>query len=257
VAPEQIPALRLAPGPGIGESLPASFLKHADDQTVVGIGAIFRAIDQNPSLSSVTFADWGVLAAPRFLGRATLASALQRFALEGAWGVSPHLIPHQSLHSVSGTVSQALGVHGPNFGVGGGPGCASEGILAAGALLSEERVPSVWLILTGWDPEPVLERPGQSATNGHRPAPSICSAAALALTTLDPDWSGAKLILGPGVACKPNGRPRLPAAVLPWFRAEALIDFLENRLVRRGAWNLGCGAWLEVERAGTEAEINQ
>ncbi len=43
-----------------------------------------------------------------------------RFRSEGVWGVSPHLIPHYALHSPAGTLSLALGIHGPNLGVGGG-----------------------------------------------------------------------------------------------------------------------------------------
>src|SRR5262249_6770324 len=145
-------------------------------------------------LTDTPWHDWGVLAAPRFLGRACLAQALQRFALEGAWGVSPHLIPHRSLHSVSGTVSQALGIHGPNFGVGGGPDSAAEGLLAAAALVAEQRVPGVWLVLTGWDPEPVLDSPGMPSPNGHpREADSSCLAAALALTPPGAAWQGARL----------------------------------------------------------------
>ena len=63
---------------------------------------------------------WGILAASRFLGRSSLVVALDRFRSEGVWGVSPHLIPHYALHSPAGTLSLALGVHGPNLGIGGG-----------------------------------------------------------------------------------------------------------------------------------------
>ncbi|MGH6681122.1 MAG: hypothetical protein ACREDL_19840, partial [Bradyrhizobium sp.] len=104
---ESLPQWRRNPGSTCGEPLPASFLKHADEQTVAGLGAVYRAI-QKAGLQTTNFRDWGVVAAPRFLGRPAMAAALQRFAAEGAWGVSPHLIPHRSLHSISGTVSQAL-----------------------------------------------------------------------------------------------------------------------------------------------------
>ncbi len=60
------------------------------------------------------------MAASRYLGRANLAVALRSFMAEGVWGTSPHLIPHFALHSASGTISLALGSHGPNLGVGGG-----------------------------------------------------------------------------------------------------------------------------------------
>jgi hypothetical protein len=92
-----------------------------------------------------------------------MAAALQRFAAEGAWGVSPHLIPHRSRHSISGTVSQALKIHGPNFGVGGGPGGTVEVLLAATALLEGKRLPGVWIVLTCLDPESPPDEAGRLA----------------------------------------------------------------------------------------------
>ena len=62
------------------------------------------------------FGRWRVLAAPRFLGRAAFERRSPSILAEGAWGVSPHLIPGHSLHSPSGTISQALQAHGPNLG---------------------------------------------------------------------------------------------------------------------------------------------
>src|SRR5439155_569002 len=82
-------------------------------------------------------AEWGVVAASCHLGRSQLVVALKRFAEEGVWGVSPHLIPHFALHSPAGTLSLALGAHGPNLGVGGGPGSTTEGTLTALTWLDE------------------------------------------------------------------------------------------------------------------------
>jgi hypothetical protein len=149
---ESLAELRRQPGPVSGKPLPASLLKHADEQTVAGLAAVYHAIHDH-GLSNMRFADWGVVAAPFRLGRGALAAALQRFRDEGAWGVSPHLIPHRSLHSVSGTVSHALKIHGPNFGAGGGPGAAAEAMLAAVAMLERQRIPGVWVILCALDPE--------------------------------------------------------------------------------------------------------
>src|SRR5260370_29668871 len=131
-AQDQLPALRQRPGPGIGQSFPATFLKHADEQTVVGLAAVLQAI-HDFQLTETRYTDWGVVAAPCFLGRATLVVSLQRYAAEGAWGLSPHFIPHRSQHAVSGTISQALKIHGPNFGAGAGPAVAL-GALLAGAV---------------------------------------------------------------------------------------------------------------------------
>lgn len=186
VSLESLPALRRDPSPSHGEPLPACFLKHADEQTVVGLCAVYQAIRQG-GLQATDFRDWGVLAAPRFLGRATMAAALQRFAAEGAWGVSPHLIPHRSLHSISGTVSQALKIHGPNFGVGGGREGAVEALLAATALLECRHLPGVWLVLTCLDPELPPDE------NGRLPPGTQAMALALGLTPIGPDGSRTRL----------------------------------------------------------------
>src|SRR5262249_3193107 len=146
---EELVRLRQQPGQVQGEPLPATFLKHADEQTVVGLAAVLQAAQATP-LTGTNFTHWGVVAAPRVMGRGLMGAALRRFATEGAWGVSPHVIPHRSLHAMSGTISQALQIHGPNFGAGGGPGSAGEAVLAAYAMLAGDRLPGVWLVLTGW-----------------------------------------------------------------------------------------------------------
>jgi hypothetical protein len=197
-----------------GEPLAASFLKHADEQTVVGLASVLQAI-HDFDLSSTRFTDWAVLAAPRFLGRVTLASALQRFAAEGAWGVSPHLIPHRSLHSVSGTVSQALKIHGPNFGVGGGPGGVLEALLSAGAILDGHKVPGVWVVLTGWDPEPIPDDKNAGQTH--------CVGLCLALVAERPGRRAARLRLCPTSNSRAVAQGTIQAAPPDLDSLEALL----------------------------------
>lgn len=176
---EQLKTLRQNPAPAGSASFPPATVKNSDDQSVAALAAVLRAI-HDYGLKHSDFTHWGVLAAPHFLARAIVAQALQRFAAEGAWGVSPHLIPHRSLHSVSGTISQALGIHGPNLGVGGGPQSASKAFLAAAAMLSDERIPGVWLVVTGWNWEPGVEGSLHRACETAQAA-ACCSAVALAL----------------------------------------------------------------------------
>ena len=99
--------------------------------------------------------------------------ALRSFLAEGVWGTSPHLIPHFALHSPSGTISLALGLHGPNLGVGGGLHAAAEGFLTALTWLSSGRVPGVWLVFSGWSPELIPDRCGNapSVSENARPGP--------------------------------------------------------------------------------------
>ena len=131
--------------------------------------------DRTMGLPPGRFDGWGVVAASRYLGRANLAQALRSFLAEGVWGTSPHLIPHFALHSPAGTISLALGLHGPNLGVGGGLYAAAEGFLAALTWVSTGRVPGVWLVLTGWSPELVPNQHGNGSVAGE------CQALAMAL----------------------------------------------------------------------------
>ncbi len=256
-----MPALRQRPGPPCGEPLTASALKHLDEQTLVGLAAVYHAIAQH-GLSETCFTDWGILAAPRFLGRANLAVALHRFHLEGAWGISPHLIPHHSLHSLSGTISQALKVHGPNFGVGGGPHAADEGLLTAAALLAGDTVPGVWLILTGYSPELIPENPGTQGTqaNGKQTPFPDCGAVALALTNPRPTPGISKVSEGHPVGARTRPGLQLQIAAgpmpdgdgeqalgVPLFSLESLLETFQAP-APQGAWHLHCGGWVELKR---------
>lgn len=245
---DQLKELRLNPGPVAGQPLPTNFLKHADDQTVAGLAAVLKAA-QSEALAGEEFTDWGVVAAPRFLARAAVAHALKRFAAEGAWGVSPHLIPHLSLHSVSGTVSQALHIHGPNLGTGGGPHGGAKALLAAATMLADSQLPGLWLVLTGWNREP-LEHPNQPPANGHAATVPTCSAAALALKPEPPGWSGPRLRVEPG-AVLTNGRAK--SAAVASFSLEKLLDALSGA-AEVPAWRLDCGGFAQLDTHGTAGE---
>lgn len=170
----ELPALRKRPGP-VPEGwsrTPTSLLRYADEQTVVATASVFSAIEAMGAAPG-DFEGWGVVAASRYLGRSSLAQALQSFKAEGVWGTSPHLIPHFALHSPSGTISLALGIRGPNIGAGGGLHGAVEGFLAATTWLAGGVVPGVWLVLSGWSPERAPDPPNPDAAE--------CQAIALAL----------------------------------------------------------------------------
>jgi hypothetical protein len=267
VTPDGLSPLRHKPGPPYGDQLPPSFLKHADEQTVAGLNAVLRAIHDH-GLGKTAFTDWGIVAAPRFLGRAALAVALHRFILEGAWGISPHLIPHHSLHSISGTVSQALRIHGPNFGVGGGPHAADEGLLTAVALLTSNSVPGIWLVLTGHAPEFLPEEPDAPgpSNNGHpppeatNPGASPLGAVALALIPARPHSPLPGLRVGSRPVAEENGAVAAGRAAGAPFSLEALQAALGGRISpspyeRPGAiWKLHCGGWVEWKGPGAGAE---
>ncbi len=172
---ETLAELRRQPGPGFDAPLPVGALKQADEQTVTAVAAVAQAAHRY-GLDFASFHAWAVLAAPHFMGRSAVAAGLQRYRNEGAWGASPHLPPHRSLHSPSGAISQVFKIHGPNYGVCGGPGCAAEILAAAAAMIDARRVPGVWAVLTALDPDLPPDRAGALAPG------TVCAALALALT---------------------------------------------------------------------------
>lgn len=166
---------RRQPGSLRASPLPANLLRHSDEQTIAALAAVLAAVEDFRLADD--FADWGVVASTRFVGRPAVTQTIARFKSEGPWGVSPHVIPHRSPHSVPGTLSQALSLHGPNFAAGGGPGGEAEALLAAVALLHGAGVPGVWVVLSRLTPENDCD-----ASTG-RPAADVEShAVALALT---------------------------------------------------------------------------
>jgi hypothetical protein len=196
---EALLGLRRQPGPPAAPSVPANFLKHADEQSVTGLSAVYHAI-HNHNLHGTDFTRWGVLGAPRFPGRTVMIPSMNRFFAEGAWGVSPHMVPHRSLHSLSGTISQALKIHGPNFGVGGGNGAADESAFVALALLDRQQLPGLWVVVTALEPETALDE------NGNGPPNRCVRALALALTPLCPGWRGLRLTLTMDASARPIHR---------------------------------------------------
>jgi hypothetical protein len=171
---------RPGPVPSGWKPLPSTLLKASDEQTVAGVCAVLAAITEQGEAAPAEYVGWGAVAASRFLGRSQLVNALQRFHGEGVWGVSPHLIPHFALHSPSGTLSLALGLKGPNLGVGGGADAAIQGFLTALSWLDGGSLDGVWLVLTGHTPEFVPGPSGLATTD------SRCEALALALVPVEP-----------------------------------------------------------------------
>lgn len=157
-----IDALRNGGWPPTAPALPSRFLRHCDEQTVVGMQAVLAAIARLPE-PRPAFASHGVVAASCQAGRLTAARTLADALAGGGVAVSTQVVPQCSLHSPAGAVSVGLGMHGPNVGVAGGPQALSEGLFTAFSWLAT-GCDDVWLVTTGWDDEPALDITGK-ATN--------------------------------------------------------------------------------------------
>jgi hypothetical protein len=246
---EEFAALRQRPGPGPGVALPASLCRHADEQTIAGLAAVLHAI-HDFQMNVANFRDWGIVAAPCFLGRATMAVSLQRLAAEGAWGISPHVIPHRSQHAVAGTISQVLKIFGPNLGAGGGPGSVVQALLAGAVLLHGEGLPGVWIVATEWEPEAIPD------ANGCINPDAVCHAAALAVVAAKPGWHGLRLrVLAKAAVTGHPNRSRFQIAdsrsgVPTVSRLQQLLtlQIQDQALPLEVVWPLEGGGWIEFAR---------
>jgi hypothetical protein len=234
--PDLLPAWRKDP------RLPANLLKYADDQTVVALAAVLRAVSDY-RLTGCDFREWAVVAAPRFLGRVSFAAATDKFLRKGARAVSPLIVPFLSLHAVSGAVSQALQCHGPNVGVGGGERGLDQALLTGLVVAAEHRPPGLWLVLSEWDPEPVADEKGRPVV------PTRCRALALALVPAAAEL-GLRLRWAPASNGRPSASPGGPTPSMA-----GLADFLARRCgpnpPRRWGCPLSWGGSLELTDAGT------
>lgn len=248
--PEEMVLLRQGmAGPG-GLHFAPNQLKHLDDQTLLALAAVSQAAS-SPALAQADLSGWGVVAAPRFIGRAALAPQFERFRQEGAWSASPHAVPHRCLHSVSGSISALMKLSGPNFGCGGGPGGDGEAFLAAATVLACEPAPGLWFVLTGHAPEHF------AAADGTDSGPWTCHALALALTAdVTADCFGQLRILPPLHAARPDGMCCAEELFLLRIRP-VLADLCRGHSCQR-IFNLGAGLpWLALEPAWAAAPLRR
>jgi hypothetical protein len=235
----EVGPLRDRATPPQAPALPPRFLRHADEQTVVGVRAVLEAMAAHPTARR-SFTDYGVVAAPCRAGRIATAQSLAQARVGGGVAVSPHVVPQCSLHSLAGSVSVACGMHGPNLGSSGGDHAVAEGLftalsLLAGEAASEGGAPGMWLVLCGWDREPDLDEQGRPIPVASADEP-ICRALAVALTADVDAGTGLQFAIRmtgtTAVRSTAGSRPDVAADILSLSRALAAG--------RGGSWSHRC-----------------
>jgi hypothetical protein len=217
------------------KSTAGHFLKHADEQTVVAVAAVDRAIEAF-GVDLDQQRQWAIVAAPRFVGRLAGVAIVNRFARGGGPAVSPHVIPQHSLHSVSGALSVLLASRQPHFGVGGGREALDEGFLAALTFGPSSSASGMWFVATAWDPEPTAAADGRCTND------PVCHAFALALRP-----AAAVAAIGHiRFAGEPSGIPAAEAATVQGV-ASALDAVAAGGRGRAFHWRLSWGASVALE----------
>jgi len=243
-----IAALRKSLPAWVPESIAGHFLKYADEQTVAAVSAIDRAI-QSHEINLSQRCDWPIIAAPRFLGRIAGLVVIRGYDQRGPQSVSPHIIPQNSLHSISGALSILLASHGPNVGVGGGPESLDDAILAAFSLPGSSAAEGCWLVATAWDPEPVADRQGRFSNE------PICHACALSLRFAARELAGGELHFRPASTTRREARSLEPQMSVS--RIVSQLEQLEAGESCHLSWLLNWGGEvvLSVRAAGERRRL--
>ena len=154
----EISSIRLNLNSLLPNPLSTSILKSLDEQTVIALKCAHQATRWLNNLQN-----WGVIVCPKIPGRKRVFSAFEKFKVESAWGISPHVAPYDSLHSPSGILSIAFQMHGLNLGSGGYAGMEGQAALAGFTALKNNYVSGLLLIWTGYREEYPL--PSNEADN--------------------------------------------------------------------------------------------
>jgi hypothetical protein len=125
-------------------------LKHSDEQTLAAALALDRAIARMEGSGTQDLSRWAIVSATRYLGRTAFAAVIDKYKIDGPWGVSVQVIPHTSPHALASSLSLALASHGPCLGAGASPGEEPNAVLTAATLLAVPNVAGAWVVFSGW-----------------------------------------------------------------------------------------------------------
>ncbi|HEX7377322.1 MAG TPA: hypothetical protein VF278_09430, partial [Pirellulales bacterium] len=191
----ELTALRQRSIPRFAATLRPQLLKQSDEQTLAAAVALDRAIESFSPDESPDFSAWSIVSASRYFGRTAFAAVIDKYQIDGAWGVSVHGIPHCSPHALASSLSLALASRGPCLGAAGTTGKELQAILAAAALFTRAGILGAWFVVSGWSGDAVSGLPAPEAR---------CHAIALALvpaaTSLPPTPSRGRIRIEPARA---------------------------------------------------------
>jgi hypothetical protein len=168
---------------------------------------------------------------------------MDRFGIEGPWGVSVHATPHRSLHSVASTISLGLQNHGPSFGSGGAPGQESSALLSAVGLLQSGPWHGVWVVCSGWWPELEFDVKGQPTSA------STCVAAVLGLV------SQATVTTLGHLRIELSDEAAADSSQTDSSETVRLTEFLADESRSHSSWRCRPSPWMRMELALSAAEL--
>jgi hypothetical protein len=231
----ELAAIRKTPPACFSARLAPQLLKHSEEQTLASLVAVYQAM-ADFELTDQDYSQWAVVSSSRYMARSAFAAVIDKYRVDGPWGVSVQVIPHRTPHAVAGTISLALQAHGPCIGMNGGQGGDNSALISLPCLLRNSERPGAWMVFSGWSPELAIDRSGKSISD------STCVAVALALTA--------------GQSAGLRGRIRFDAPdaaqILPHSRERdesptRLLEFLASDNGDQNVWRGQFGGALQIE----------
>lgn len=251
----ELAAVRQSPSDGVSprlgprfHKLKPQFLKHSEEQTLAALAAVSAALETGEVAHD--FDRWSIVSSTRYLARTAFAAVIDKYQVDGPWGVSVQAIPHGTPHAVASTLSLALGIHGPSIGVGAAAGDESQALLSAASLLQNPHWPGAWLLFSAWSSEAPAE-----VVDSHSKAVPTCIAAALAVVNPDLHTPVNLPVLGQ-IEFSVGGDEALLSSTEANARATpGLTEFLVGWRRGRGRWHgqAGRGLWIAIDGSDTYA----
>lgn len=248
----ELAAVRQSPTDGVSprlgprfHKLKPQFLKHSEEQTLSALVAVAAALEAGDVTDD--FDRWAIVSSTRYLARTAFAAVIDKYQVDGPWGVSVQAIPHGTPHAVASTLSLALGIHGPSIGAGGAAGDESQALLSAAGLLQNPRWPGAWLLFSAWSSAAQAEMVDSNST-----AEATCNAAALAVVNPDLHVPVNLPVLGQ-IEFSVGGDEALPLSTEANARATpGLTEFFVGWRHGRGRWHGQVGRGLRIAIDGSD-----
>jgi hypothetical protein len=229
----ELSAIRKESLPNLPSRLSPQLLRHSDEQTLAALVALSEAT-KSIATASKDFSDWAIVSSSRNLGRGAFAAVIDKYRSEGPWGVSVQVIPHCTAHAVAGTISLAIGSHGPCIGAGDGE---LDALLSAACVLRQPDWCGAWVVFSHWLPELAIDSAGRPT------ADATCWAAAIAVTRQPSACSLGRIRIAG------SGAPKLPSreAGDDGTPSASFTEFLADERGDRRTWSTPATSAMRIE----------
>ena len=129
-----------------------------------------------------------------------------------------------------------LRIYGPNFGIGGGPNAGPDALLLAAAMMMDEHLPGLWVVLTGYEAEWIPSAAGPTP-------PPPCQAVALSLAPSKIGAAGIHLSFG-----QAQSETEIDPSLADFQLGLLADEWTDQQGIPEGRWRLSATNWVRLDR---------